>query len=270
MDGDARDDIRAGRPPSLGMGGWLRVVARFACLIALLLIFVPLHYCAVALRRPSPFPMLFLRYAGRVCGARLRRVGEPLRRDVFFIANHVSWLDIFLLAGASGTAFVAKDELRTTPLVGWLADLNNTLYVKRNDRANVAGQIDDLRRQLDGNWRVTIFPEGTTGDNRSLMPFKTSMLSVLDPPPPGVRVQPVLLDYGAVGEDIGWVGRETGLQNFKRVLARRGTFTVAAHFLEPFSPEDYRGRKAIGARARAVMDDALTRVRAIAVTQRTP
>ncbi len=245
----------------LGLAGWLRLIARLAGLTVLLVLFVPLHHLWRLFHRPSPFPMLFLRYCAWVCGARLRTIGEPRRRDVFFIANHVSWLDILLLAGTSGTAFVAKQELSEAPLVGWLSDLNRTLYVRRDSRHDLARQIDDLRRQLDGNWRVTIFPEGTTGDNRALMRFKTSMLGVLDPPPPGVMVQPVLLDYGVVGEDIGWVGEETGLQNCKRVLARRGSFAVDAHFLEPFSPADHPGRKAIGARARSAMEAALAQAR---------
>jgi hypothetical protein len=84
------------------------------------------------------------------------------------------------------------------------------------------------------------------------------MLSVLEPPPPGVMVQPVLLDYGpSVGEDIGWVGTETGINNAKRVLSRKGSFALKMHFLEPFSPEEFRGRKAIGARARAAIEAAL-------------
>ena len=201
--------------------------------------------------------MLFLRYAGRISGARVRKIGTPLRRDVFFIANHVSWIDILSLAGASGTAFVAKAELAEVPVVGWLSRLNRTVFVKREHRLGVAQQINLLREALADNWSVTVFPEGTTTDGQSLLPFKTSMLSVLEPPPPGVMVQPVLIDYGAVGEDIGWIGDESGVNNAKRVLSRKGSFELRMHFLEPFSPEEFRGRKAIGARARAAIEAAL-------------
>ena len=90
-----------------------------------------------------------------------------------------------------------------------------------------------------------------------MLPFKTSMLSVLEPPPPGVLVQPVLLDYGEVAEWIGWIGEEGGLNNAKRVLSRRGSFEVQMHFLEPFSPEDFHGRKAISAEARNRIEGAL-------------
>ena len=235
-----------------------RFYLRALALVLTLLLFVPLHYLYRLFRYGSPFPMWFLRAAGWICGARAVRIGTPLRRDVFFIANHVSWIDILVLAGASGTAFVAKQELSEVPVIGWLCRLNRTVFVKRENRMGVAEQINALREALADNWSVTVFPEGTTTDNRSLLPFKTSMLSVLEPPPAGVLVQPVMLDYGPVGEEIGWVGEESGLNNARRVLGRRGSFSVHIHFLEPFSPEDHRGRKAIGSKARAEIERILT------------
>ena len=170
---------------------------------------------------------------------------------MFFVANHISWIDILTLAGASGTAFVAKHELSQVPVISWLCSLNRTVYVKREDRLGVAEQINALREALQDNWSVTVFPEGTTTDGQSLLPFKTSMMSVLEPPPPGVLVQPVLIDYGDVAEEIAWIGEEGGMNNARRILARKGSFELKLHFLEPFSPEEFRGRKAIGARARA-------------------
>ncbi len=246
-----------GEATPLSAIGWLRLLARAIGLAILILIFVPLHYIYRVISYGSPFPMLFLRYAARVCGARVETVGTHLRRDVFFVANHVSWIDILSLAGASGTAFVAKAELEQSPLVGWLASLNRTVFVKREHRMGVAEQINALKEALADNWSVTVFPEGTTTDGQSLLPFKTSMLSVLEPPPPGVLVQPVLVDYGQVAEWIGWIGQEGGLNNAKRVLSRKGTFKLKLHYLEPFSPEEFRGRKAISAEARRRIEEAL-------------
>lgn len=246
-----------GETTPISLRGWMRIALRTLALAVLMIIFVPLHFAYRIFAYGSPFPMLFLRYAARVSGARVKVNGTHLKRDVFYVANHVSWLDILSLAGASGTAFVAKAELSQSPLVGWLASLNRTVFVKREHRMGVADQINLLKEALADNWSVTVFPEGTTTDGRSLLPFKTSMLSVLEPPPPGVLVQPVLLDYGAVAEWIGWIGDEGGLNNAKRVLARKGTFELRVNFLEPFSPEDFRGRKAISKEARRRIEDAL-------------
>jgi 1-acyl-sn-glycerol-3-phosphate acyltransferase len=247
-----------GEPTPISVAGWLRITARALALIALICVFVPLHYLYRLFAYGSPFPMLFLRYAARACGARVEVIGTHLKRDVFFVANHISWVDILALAGASGTAFVAKAELAQAPVVGWLASLNRTVFVKREHRMGVAEQINALKEALIDNWSVTVFPEGTTTDGQSLLPFKTSMLSVLEPPPPGVLVQPVIMDYGAVAEWIGWIGVEGGLNNAKRVLARKGSFKVRLHYLEPFSPEDFRGRKAISQESRRRIEDALT------------
>ena len=260
-DWELRQAAARGEATPIGVAGWLRLIARAIGLVALLLVFVPLHYLYRFFSYGSPFPMLFLRYAARVCGARVEVVGTHLKRDVFFVANHISWIDILALAGASGTAFVAKAELAEAPVVGWLASLNRTVFVKREHRMGVAEQINALKEALVDNWSVTVFPEGTTTDGQSLLPFKTSMLSVLEPPPPGVLVQPVILDYGPVAEWIGWIGEEGGVNNAKRILSRKGSFKVALHYLEPFSPEDFKGRKAISIEARRRIEEALIEIR---------
>lgn len=246
-----------GEKVPLTFGGWLRFGLRLLAIILLLIVFLPLHYLWRLLAWGSPFPMLFLRYTAALIGARVRTIGTPLRRDVFFISNHVSWIDILAMAGSSGTAFVAKWELSQVPVINWLCRLNRTVFVKRENRMGVAEQINALRDALQDNWSVTVFPEGTVTDGHSLLPFKSSMISVLEPPPPGVLVQPVMIDYGDVAEEIAWVGQESGLHNAMRVMARSGSFPLIINYLEPFSPEDHRGRKAIAAKARHEIETAL-------------
>lgn len=239
-----------GEKVPLTVAGWVRFSLRAFGILLLLLVFVPLHYLYRIFAYGSPFPMLFLRFTAWIVGARVKIVGTPLRRDVFFISNHISWVDILSMAGASGTAFVAKQELSEVPVIGRLCGLNRTVFVKRENRMGVAEQINALREALQDNWSVTVFPEGTVTDGHSLLPFKSSMISVLEPPPAGVMVQPVVLDYGENAEDIAWIGEESGLHNAMRVMARKGSFPLSLHYLEPFSPVDYRGRKAVAAKAR--------------------
>ena len=246
-----------GTPPPIDAMGMVRITLRATGLVLALLLTVPLHHLWRLFRLSSPWPMIFLGWAGRISGARVSRVGVPLKRDVFYISNHLSWIDILAIAGKSGTAFVAKQEIREAPVVGWLSTLNRTVFVKRENRLGVAEQINELRDALADNWSVTVFPEGTTTDGQSLLPFKTPMLRVLEPPPPGVLVQPVMLDYGAVAEEIGWIGLETGVDNAKRLLSRKGNFPVRVHFLEPFFPADFPGRKAIAAESRRRIEEAL-------------
>lgn len=253
----SRLEAAAGRPPRIDAMGRMRIALRSILLGVPLLLLVPLHYLWRLLHLGSPWPRLYLGWAARASGARVTRYGTPLRRDVFYISNHCSWIDILAIAGSSGTAFVAKKELARAPMVGWLAGLNRTIFVSREDRLGVAEQINRLRDALAENWSVTVFPEGTTTDGRSLLPFKSPLLKVLEPPPPGVLVQPVMLDYGNVGPDIGWIGVEGGRNNALRVLARRGSFPVRVTFLDPFDPHDFPGRKKIAAESQRRIREAL-------------
>lgn len=240
-----------------GLIGRVRLGLRVTLIVAALLVCVPLYYLWRMLRLSNPWPKMFLRLVGRACGARVRIIGTPLKRDVFYISNHLSWLDIPVIAGRNGSAFVAQDGIKSWPVVGWLCKLNDTVFVSRGNRMGIAGQINELRDALSETWAITIFPEGTTTDGSMLLPFKSPLLQVLDPPPPEVMVQPMYLDYGANARDIAWVGEETAPNNALRLFTRKGSFAVTLHFLEPFSPADFHGRKAIAAEARSRIDAAL-------------
>jgi 1-acyl-sn-glycerol-3-phosphate acyltransferase len=235
-----------------------RIARRVALLALALTLGMPIHYLWRTVRYGSPIPRMFLRLAARTAGVRVTRSGTPVRRNVIYVANHLSWLDIPVIGGATGTAFVAKAELAKAPIVGWLARLNRTIFVERESRMAVATQIDTMQQAIADAWSVTIFPEGTTTDGQSLLPFKTAMLRVLEPPPEGMVVQPVLLDYGKMGEWIGWIGIEGGPNNAARIFARKGSFGCHVHFLPPFDPKDFPGRKAIAAECRRRIEAALT------------
>jgi 1-acyl-sn-glycerol-3-phosphate acyltransferase len=247
----------AGTPLPIGLIGELRIILRSAAMALAMLVLVPLHYLFRLVKYGSPFPMYFLRWAAWVIGARVWIHGTPLKRDVFFMPNHVSWFDIPVLGGITGSAFVARAEIAEFFMLGWMARLNRTVFTKREAKLNIAEQINALREALADTWSVVIFPEGTVSDGHSLLPFKTSMISVLEPPPPGMLVQPIVIDYGAIAAWIGWLDKETGIANARRIFARPGTFPVDVYFLDPFDPHDYPGRKKIAARAREAIETKL-------------
>lgn len=243
------------------MPGRVRCWARVAALLLLLLVCVPPHGLMRLLTGESRWPRRFLAAAARLCGAEVRVVGQPLDRDVFFIANHVSWLDILALGGATGTAFVSRDDLAGWPIVGWLARQNNTLFVSRAERGSVHGQIGALRAAMERHQPITLFAEGTTGNGHALLPFKPPLFAVLLPPPRAIRVQPVLIDYGAATDAVAWTDDEPAGRNAARVLARRGTMPVTLHFLDPFDPGEHPDRKRLATETRARMAAALAEVR---------
>ena len=235
----------------------MRLTLRVAAIVGWLLLYLPLHYLWKLFGRKSPWPRRFLARVGRAAGMRARIVGEPLRSHVLFLANHQSWLDIMLIAGASGAAFVSKEEVARWPVIGWLASLNKTIFVARTQRGAVRDQADALRVALESGQPVALFPEGTTSGGLEVLPFRASLLASLFPPPPGVRVQPVAIDYGAAGPEIAWIGEEPAAATTKRVLSRRGTATVTLNFLDPLDPAAAGDRKALAQASRAEILGAL-------------
>ena len=139
-------------------------------------------------------------------------------------------MDIVLLGGL-GSAFVAKDELGH-PLVHWLADQNGTVYVKRTHVKGAKDQAIALAKALERNQPVTVFAEGTVGPGTHLLPFRSTLLEAANFAARDVKVRPVAIDYGAVRAEIAWF-QEPGLNNFKRILSRRGTLPVTIHVLDP-------------------------------------
>lgn len=182
-------------------------------------------------------------------------VGKAVAPHSLIIANHVSWLDIAILAGATGCAFVSKEELRGNALLGWLADQNHTLYVRRQQRRETRDQAVAIAAALGRPQPLALFPEGTTGNGRELLPFRPALLSAVAPPPPGVRVRPVAIDYGRDASRIGWSDGESGPANALRLLGRRGTIEVTVRLLDPLPPS--ADRKQLAAAAHSAIAAAL-------------
>lgn len=235
----------------------MRLILRVAAMAAALIVCVPLHFLWKAAGLRPIWPQIFLSAAGWCAGLRVRIEGDRRPERVLFVSNHVTWLDILALGGATGAAFVSRDDVERWPLVGWIAGLNGTLYVAREARRQVHGQADRLRRTLDSGRAVALFPEGTTEGGHEVLPFRPSLFAALFPPLDAVQVQPVAIDYGSLAEEIAWVGAEPAGANARRVLSRRGTIPVTLRFLAPVDPHAAGDRKTLAARAQGEVVAAL-------------
>ena len=222
------------------MTGTVRAIARIAALILLFFAYLPPHLIAKRGGRRSPWPRRFLGAAAHIIGARVTASGAPIEPHSLLVSNHVTWLDILILGGATGCAFVSKDEVRTTPLMGWLADQNRTLYIRRAERRNSHAQAAAIAAALSDPQPLALFPEGTTGGGTSLLPFRSTLLEAVAPPPPGVVVRPVAVDYGPATRVFAWPRPETGTTNALRILGHPGTTPVIVRLLDPLPPSDDR------------------------------
>ena len=115
----------------------------------------------------------------------------PIRGHTLLISNHVSWLDILVIGGATGCAFVSKDELGH-PFMHWLADQNATVYVKRAHRKGAKDQAIAIAAALEGDQPVALFPEGTTSPGTRLLPFRPTLLEAANFAAKDVVIRPIV------------------------------------------------------------------------------
>lgn len=240
-------------PRTLTPGAWLRIAVQITAMLVLLLICIPFYYVYRLLGLTNPWPRVFLGGVAFIAGVQIIPEGQRPTGPVFLIANHVSWIDIPAISWITGSAFVGHDGLASMPLLKWLCNMNDTVFVARHDRTSIADQVEQVRHAMDDMHVLTIFPEGTTSDGTGLLPFKSSLLSAFEPLPAGVAIQPVLLDYGSDAAEMAWVGEEHGLDNFLRILARRTPVMVRVKFLPPLQGPDLENRKTIAQAARAAV-----------------
>lgn len=228
---------------------------RVTLAVGALAVSLPGHGLHRLVGRPSPWVRRFLGLSGRAFGLDVRISGTPLADHVLYVANHISWLDILALGGATGAAFVSKDDVARWPVVGWLARQGGTIFVSRSNRRAVGGQAAALAGALAAGRPAALFPEGTTGDGRALLPFRASLLAALDLAPGMIAVQPVAIDYGASTGLIAWADNEDAGANARRILSRPGRVGVTLRFLDPIAPA--LGRKLVAQSARAAIEAAL-------------
>ncbi|MCL6684391.1 lysophospholipid acyltransferase family protein [Sphingomonas alba] len=217
----------------------LRAYRRLAGLLLFFALCVPPHLVAKAFGR-SRWPRRFLKLVAWGAGIDFRIDGPLASRGTLLLANHVSWLDIPILAAATGCAFVSKAEVQDHWFLKWIADQNETIYIDRSVLRSIHGQLDALSNGLKRPKPLALFPEGTVSDGGRLLPFKPSLLSAVAPPPEGVIIRPVAIDYGRIASIIGWGTGEPGLQNFFRVLGLKGRHTVTLHMLPALPPDPDR------------------------------
>ena len=108
----------------------------------------------------------------RLCGV----VPDLSVQNMMLVANHVSWLDIYLLSAVRPARFVSKVEVRSWPIVGWLAHKTGTLFIDRTKRHDTARVNHEMSAILNNGGCVAVFPEGTTSNGSLLRPFHASLL----------------------------------------------------------------------------------------------
>ena len=140
----------------------MRAAVRSLLLFLLFAVLGPIHVLTKLVFGRSKWPRRFLAAAAWIVGARPSVRGDPLGGRTLLISNHVSWLDILILGGSTGTAFVSKDNLGHG-VIHWLADQNHTLYVSREDRRGSRDQAVAMPARPSATSRSRSFRRGRPG-----------------------------------------------------------------------------------------------------------
>ena len=202
--------------------------------------------------RVQVWALAFLGHAG----IRLEIRGQPpVTGPVLLVSNHISWLDIPVMHAARHCRFVSKSDVQDWPLVGTLATAAGTLYIERNSRRDALRMVHIMRDALLANEVLAVFPEGTTGDGRAVLPFHANLLQAAisaDAP-----VQPVGLHFmdqasGAASYAPSYIGDETLLASIWRTLCAPPIVAVV-HYGEPEWAEG-RDRRAWSEHLRGTVD----------------
>ncbi len=160
--------------------------------------FLPPAYAArlMDLKAADAMPQLWHRAVSRSLGVHVTLSGELASGSVLYVSNHLSWLDIPVLGSRLKGAFVAKAEVGEMGVVGFFADMQDTIYVERGRRSRSAAQANAIHDRLAEGENVILFPEGTSNDGVRLLPFKSTLFSVLEGSgSEAFRIQPVTLAY---------------------------------------------------------------------------
>jgi 1-acyl-sn-glycerol-3-phosphate acyltransferase len=152
------------------------------------------------------------------------------------IANHISWVDIYAINSILPIRFVAKSDIRTWPVFGYLASKAYVLFIERGKRHHAARIVDIVALSLKAGDNLCLFPEGTTTDGTLIMPFKGSLIqSAIEAQS---TIWPVAIRYprhdGSTNTEVAYAGDTTLLQSMKQVLLQKRPI-VELHFLAPIS-----------------------------------
>lgn len=151
------------------------------------------------------------------------------------VANHVSWLDIFVINAFQPSRFIAKSDIRRWPALGRLVTNVGTLYVDRTRRRDAARINAEIEQALARGDVIALFPEGTTTFGRELLPFHGSLLQPVIAA--GGHILPAAIRYrhpdGSHSVAASYVGDESLMQSIGKLARARRTH-VRLHLLEPF------------------------------------
>jgi 1-acyl-sn-glycerol-3-phosphate acyltransferase len=188
-----------------------------------------------------------------VLGVRLDAHGVRIQEGSLVVANHVSWLDVLVIGALAPAAFVCKSEVRSWPVIGWLAMRHDAVFLRRGS-GHAARRVNArIGRLLAAGETVVAFPEGTSSDGARVLPFRPALF---EPAAAGGRaIQPLAILYcgpdGSRSEAAAFTGDTTLWSSLLQVAAAQ-RLVVRIRSCEPLAAAEL-GRRESALRARAAI-----------------
>lgn len=235
-----------------------RAILRIVFLLGMIVICTPIQIIFQIFKLPlrDKLPLLFHTILTHgILGMRVVVHGAISKeKPTLFLCNHLSYLDIPVLGSLLEARFVSKSEVARWPLFGFLAQLQNTVFVERRGRL-VKEQGSILQTLLGKGTSLILFPEGTSTDGTvPPKPFRSSLLeATLNNPGPNVTIQPVSIACVAQNGKAAfypWYGDMTLVPHLWTFFSLHG-FTVQLTFHQPFPARQFSDRKALAQFAHA-------------------
>lgn len=224
-------------------------VLRIAAVLLLLIIGFLLS--PLGARIPGGLVRRWSRWVVRAAGVRVRIDGGAAPDGgMLLVANHVSWLDIPMLAAVRPARMLAKSEIRDWPVAGWMTARSGALFIDRDRIRALPGTVARITEALRAGDAVAVFPEGSTWCGRTQGYFRRAAFqAALDA---GVPVQPVRLRYraaqGTPSTAAAFVGADSLLTSVWRVVRAR-ELVAEAEVREPMAPGSHPDRRSLAGAA---------------------
>ncbi len=253
--------------PAITFASWVRVFVRgltlaafiFGCFLFLLVIRLLERPIFKSQRPWTPRITQFVcRNALRIIGIGFEVQGSLMQEPGAVVANHSSWLDIFVLNAREGIYFVSKAEVATWPVIGWLAQATGTIFINRNPKEARAQKSVFKKRLLAGH-KLLFFPEGTSTDTVRILPFKPTLFAAFYVPElrSKLHIQPVTVIYSAPpkydARFYGWWGDMDFGTHLLQVLAVRSQGSVRVIYHSPVPVNNFQDRKKLAAHCESVI-----------------
>ena len=156
----------------------------------------------------------------------------PAQGPLLLVANHISWLDILVMHAAGYCRFVSKSDVKRWPMIGMMATGAGTLYIERDSRRDALRVVHHMRDALVRGEVVAVFPEGTTSNGITLLPFHANLIqAAISAHAPALPVALQFIDgrNGAMSTAPMYIGDQTLLESVWRTLTTPGLRAVVSY-----------------------------------------